>query len=534
MHNLILLKTLLLSTSQRNQLKYCTDKKKKSRIIGNYIGIILFYMMIMAYCILMCIGYGMYQMIDAVPGLCALTISLLSFVFTIIKVNGYLFQFKEYDMLMALPLKEKTIAACKFAYMYIKSLPWYASIALSMMVGYGYFAKPAFYIYPIWVMLALVLPLIPMLVATFLGFLFAKISSGFRKRNLVQTILIMLLVLFCFGLRFFIDNMIRNDAVESTLQDTYHMTAKTVKLYPPAKWFEKAILQTDLVSLALLLVISVCLFAIVFVIIGSSYRNINSALKSHAAARKYRMTGQKSKKVVWTIAFKELKRMTGSTTYLVNVGLGYVLIILLGVIALFVRFDEMIAVLTNGAPFDPKVVYPSIPFIIYFFVGMVSTTACSPSLEGKNYWIVQSLPIEKKTLYQGKMLFQLCLSVPSMAIGTLGICISARIGIVDTICYLLIGFSLCLFSATWGCVCGVKHMRLDWENEVEVIKQGAAVSVYLLVNMFLTMAVAALSIFIGMQMDHLLLNLIWMGVYALLSVLCYLRVRVLTQRPKTA
>ena len=30
-------------------------------------------------------------------------------------------------------------------------------------------------------------------------------------------------------------------------------------------------------------------------------------------------------------------------------------------------------------------------------------------------------------------------------------------------------------------------MRLDWENEIEVIKQGAAVSIYLLPNMFAVM-----------------------------------------------
>ncbi|MBQ7679359.1 MAG: hypothetical protein IJT34_05875 [Butyrivibrio sp.] len=37
----------------------------------------------------------------------------------------------------------------------------------------------------------------------------------------------------------------------------------------------------------------------------------------------------------------------------------------------------------------------------FVFIGMMATTACSPSLEGKNYWILQSLPLEKKTIYQG-------------------------------------------------------------------------------------------------------------------------------------
>ena len=38
MDNILLLKTLLLSTSQINILKYCKDKKKRGRIIGTAVA----------------------------------------------------------------------------------------------------------------------------------------------------------------------------------------------------------------------------------------------------------------------------------------------------------------------------------------------------------------------------------------------------------------------------------------------------------------------------------------------------------------
>ena len=77
----LLLKTLLLSTSQRNIFKYTTDKKKKRRIIANAVGFALLYLMIMAYCIVMCVGYGTYGFIDAAPVLCALLIKPLQAAF---------------------------------------------------------------------------------------------------------------------------------------------------------------------------------------------------------------------------------------------------------------------------------------------------------------------------------------------------------------------------------------------------------------------------------------------------------------------
>ena len=129
--NRILLKTLLMSTSSFNIYRHTTDKKKKGKIVGGFIGLLILYAMLMFYFIATCIGYGKFGLIDSAPVLCALSISAMAFIFTFFKTNGYLFNFKEYDMLMALPFEAKTVASCKFLYMYIKSLGWYMSISLS-------------------------------------------------------------------------------------------------------------------------------------------------------------------------------------------------------------------------------------------------------------------------------------------------------------------------------------------------------------------------------------------------------------------
>jgi ABC-2 type transport system permease protein len=166
---------------------------------------------------------------------------------------------------------------------------------------------------------------------------------------------------------------------------------------------------------------------------------------------------------------------------------------------------------------------PAIPFIIYFMVGMMATSACSFSLEGKNYWILQSLPISKKKICQGKMLFHICLTVPSMAFSTLCFCISAKVSVPNTVLFLLLGFLLCCFSTVWGCVCGISHMRLDWENEVEVIKQGSAVVFYLFPNLIVSVGLIILSVFLGTRMNHSVLTLLMMAITAVPTALCYIR-----------
>ena len=529
-NSMILLKTLLLSTSQRNIYKHSTDKKKKRKIIAGYIGIAILYAMIMAYCIAVCIGYGEYGLIESAPVMCSLLISVLAFVFTIFKTNGYLFQFREYDMLMSLPFEVQAVAACKFLYMYIKSLPWYLSISIAMMIGYGYYARPFFVVYPVWIILTLLLPVIPMLVAAFLGFLIAKISSGFRKSNIIQTILTFVFMIFCFSLRFILSDIFKNNKVQATLETASQVTGSAGRIYLPAGWFAGAVTKTGILDILLLTGVSVLLFVIVFAIVGRSYRNINSALRSHAAAKKYRMTGAKKRSVVCAIAYKEFKRLTGSTIYMTNAAMGEILAVLLGIITLAVGFDRIVSIVTGDAPFDHSILTPAIPLIVYLLVGMMSTTACSPSLEGKNYWILQSLPVEKKTVYQGKMLFNLCLTIPFMAFSTLCLCISAKVPPVGTVLYLVLGCALCAFSTAWGCVCGVKHMRLDWENEVEVIKQGAAVTIYLLPNLLVAMGLCVLVVYLGPRLAHNLLAVLLILAASLFAFLSYLRVMSLAKR----
>lgn len=520
-NSMALLKTLLLSTSRWNQYKHSTDRKKRGKLIGNAVGAAILYAMLMAYSVAMCVGYGQYGMIDAAPVLCALVISALAFVFTLFKTNGYLFNFREYDMLMALPFESRTVAACKFLYMYIKSLPWYLSIALAMLIGYGIYARPPVAVYPLWLVLSLLLPVIPMLGAAFLGFLIARVSAGFRRTNVVQTVLTLLFVLFCFSLRFIIEDVFRDDRVQATLESVSQATASAARAYLPAGWFADAVTRLGVSSMLLLAGTSLLLFAAVFYVVGRSYRRINSALRSHAAARGFHMTAQRQRSAVWAIAFKEFKRMTGSTTYMVNGGMGVILASLVGVLALAIGPERIIQTVTQGAPLDAAMLRPAIPFIVYFFIGMVATTACSPSLEGRNYWIIQSLPIEKRTVYQGKMLFNLCLTVPFMAFSTLCLCVAGRVPIMDTALYLLAGLALCAFSTAWGCVCGIRHMKLDWENEVEVIKQGAAVAIYMLPNLFAVMGLTVLAVFLGTRMDHRLLALAVILVASALAALCY-------------
>ena len=64
-------------------------------------------------------------------------------------------------------------------------------------------------------------------------------------------------------------------------------------------------------------------------------------------------------------------------------------------------------------------------------------------------------------------------------------------------------------------------MNLDWENDVEVIKKGAAVAIYLVPNMIIVMGLIVLSVFLGTRMSHELVSLIFIAASLIIALICY-------------
>ncbi len=525
----LLFRTLLKSTSSLNILKTTDDKKKKGKIIGGYIGLGLLYLMLIGYCVLTAFGFGYMGFLDMMANMTAIMICSLSFIFTMFKAGSYLFGFREYEMLMALPFSEKTIVSSKFLYMYMKNLPWNFSISIAMLIGYGLMARPAIYIYPLWIVLSLFLPVIPMLAASFIGFIIARIGTSFKHWKAVQTILTLIFVFLAFSFRFIMERIFRNSDIEDVIAGVSAKTQQIGSFYPPIGWFSKAVIEGNFLFAVLLIAVTVVLFELTFRIIAGSYKKMNSTMKTSVAKSDFKMTTLKRRSPVQAIAEKELRRFACSTNYFVNIGFGHILAIILGVASLFIGLDRMIGIVLQDAPITAKMIMPAIPFVIYYLTGMMAMTACSPSLEGKNYWILQSSPLTNRQIYLGKIMANLYISVPAQLLTTIFLCISAKATLVQTISFLILGLALCCFSAVFGCACGIHFMRLDWENEVEIIKQGTGVVVYMFPNMILTTALLFGCIFLSDTIGTVGVIMIATLIYAVLTFVFSLRVEKLSK-----
>ncbi len=530
MQSNVLLKNLLLSSSTINKIRYEKDKKLRGKYTGSLVGLIILDILVLFYCVLSSIGLGATGLTQYIPALCALSVSFLEFFLCIFKTSGYIFSVHDYEMIMSLPIPAKKIVASRFMYMYIKNISWVFLISVPMMVSYGIFASPSFLVYPLWLVLTFFLPMIPMLLATLIGSLIAALGARARHKTIVQTVLTFAFVLFIFALRFIVENVFSEGKLEEAMQQVALSLDKMKTVYAPAVWFEKSVSELTVLYALLFVAVSLAVFEIVFLVISRFYKSIVSRLMSCAASRNYSVKKLESSSVASAVAFKEFRCMMGSTNYMVNMGLGLILCAILTLACVFIGFDNIIKFFTHNAPFDSAILIPAVPLIVFFCLGMTSTTSVSYSLEGKNLWITKSLPVLLRELVNGKMLFNLYLFVPMGIVCNFIVAMSAKASIPETALCVLCGVFQCLYATAWGMLCNLLLPKMDWKNDIEVIKQGASSALYMLPNMFLTMGLGVLSVVVGMKTGSVVSILLLTALYAVLTLISWTGVLVRTAR----
>ena len=179
----VLLKAQLLDQSGLNSFLHEKDQKKKNKAIAFTVSMVLVTLVLVAYCY--AIGYGLCTigLVQVIPG-CAFTLtSLLVLFFTLFKAGGVLFAFKDYDMLMALPVKTATVISSRFFLMYGWNALFSLGVMLPMGISYCLYVKPQALFYVMWLIAILAAPLVPMTIATILSAIISAVAARFKHTN---------------------------------------------------------------------------------------------------------------------------------------------------------------------------------------------------------------------------------------------------------------------------------------------------------------------------------------------------------------
>ena len=444
-----------------NEARYTKDKKKKDNFILLTLAWILVGAMILAYIALLSFGMIEVGMSEILPMYLYMITSLIILVFSFFKAGGVIFQMKNFEILLSLPISKTAVVISRFLSMYTTNMFMSLLIMLPGTIIYGIYNHPGPLFYIFIFIGTLFLPLLPITLSTAVGALIAGIGSRMKHKNLVIAALTII-----FAIVIMAGSMLLSGNSDTITPDmirdiTDFMTAQIKRIYPPAVWFGSA------------LVLFICMVALV----QKYFLTICTALNATHAKNNYKMQSLSTRSVLKALRNREIKRYFASSIYVSNTIVGYILMLLVPVAILFTgpeKFETLIGY--------PGIVVHALPVLLGMIAAMVPMTACSISIEGKNWWLMQSLPIKTKTIIDSKILTHLTIVLPFYVVSVILSWIAVKPTLINGIWLILIPAVYIIFSSIAGIAANIQYPVFNWDNETRAVKQSGSIMLMLLVD----------------------------------------------------
>ena len=418
------------------------------------------------------------------------------FMLSIFEVKSHLFECGDNELLLSMPIRPRDIVLSRALSVIIlnigESLVFALPAAISALI-YG--AKPWY------IITATVAAVFVALLATALscaaGYLVAAISARLRHNTLVSVLLSLVFL----GLYFGGYGMLIG-SLESLQSDAGAAADAMASAFSGISFIGEISIGNPIV-MPIFVVISVGLSMLAWIIISKNYIKIITSKpkveKKLYVKEELRMSG-----AFIAVAKKELALFSSSATYILNAGLGALFQVALSIMLLFGR-EQCLAVTEQLAliGLDKEAIYVAVGAILAGLGSMVTISASSISMEGKNYWIMKTSPISTEQMLYAKLVPHLALTMPSALIS--GILASIALEL-SAVWWVFVIFTSLVSSAAFamlGLILNIAMPKLDYDSVVRVVKQSMPVFILSLGGMLLTLLLSTAAIFLSVLIGPL-------------------------------
>ena len=455
-----------------------TGKGGKIAIGALYIFLIIYFAVMMgALAASLCMAFGGTDYAWLYFAFVGVMAFMLCFVGSIMVAVNYLYKAKDNELLLSMPIKPGAILLSRMLMLLVEN--YIFAFVVLVPAGIVWAIIQSFTVGGLicFVLGVLILPLMSLTLSCVFGWIIMTLSSKFRNKKIITLVFFVVLfgayMLFCAEWAAFIEKLIMNGAVVAAVFEKYLF---------PFYHFGKAALGGEFISFLLFVMCAVVPFAIAYFIIEKNYVRIMTLNKGEIR-RRNKAVEAKSAGIKTALVKKELGRVASSAMYMMNTAVGAVMMLILAV-ALVVKGGELFAALeamSVSAEFLPA----AISVLLCFCVSMVTVAAPSVSVEGKNLWLVKSLPVSGFDILEAKALCHIIVTVPFAIVSGVIAAVALKANILQSIQLVTLPCAVTVFGAYFGVTVNLKFPKFDWISEIHCVKQ----SVSVVVSMFGMMGV---------------------------------------------
>ena len=407
------------------------------------------------------------------------------------------------DFLLSLPIKKRDIIISKVVNKYLFDLFFSFTMLIPYIVLYEITAEafsPQILIFGI--IAALFLPLLSVGISQIMEFivvrLFNRIKGGAFLKSLIPTfIYILLLVLLLIKTSGY--GTVQPESIEAYFQD---------------RWLSNQIL-TFIFDQSLLSILVFAGITLIPCTIGILlYINIYGKNFGLYSNKKEKVELKDKQKPFSHLLNKEIKTYFLLPVYFVNTIIGPILMIVLSVVSCGYGFESIQAMiqlpLSSG---DFQYVFV---LLVNFCIASTCISCVSISLEGKSFWLLQTLPIPTNQIFLAKLFIPIMIVSPAILISAIFAGIMFQ-SVITTLVLFAIAFLFLLITDVSGLMINLWLPKLNWENETQVVKQSLSLLLSMIFNII--MAVIPIVIYLVFNTSILLTMMISLIIYVLLLII---------------
>lgn len=465
--------------------KYNENNKNK-----NIVGKVILYILLGAYLmgIFAFLSYGLISTLKQANqesmfiGIFLLGLALLTIIQSIISSTNVFYFSKDIEYILPLPLKPKEILISKLNVILITEYIMEIIFAVTPITIYGIITLqgPMFYIISLLVLI--VFPIIPILIATFIIMIIMSFSKRFKNKDRFRLIApligIILAVIMSFSLSG-TTNYSEEDLLNSLKQanSMVEMVSDNLPIIKPAI---NAIVNSSFVEFLKLLGITLILY-IVFILIGNKiyFRGVIGNLSSGTKkGKEVKLKKIKTNSIGKSYIIKEFKVLLKNPIFFIQCVLPSILmpIIFLGIFIVTLNTNNSQEALNEfksvlGIYIETPIGLAIIISVTEFLTSMLYIAPTVISRDGQNAIFMKYIPISyyKQLIYKG---------IPNIFFGTITstiviafIYILAKPSLLFLLTVFIINLILLILQTLLMELVDLRKPKLEWTTEYAVVKQ---------------------------------------------------------------
>ena len=501
----LLLKTQIYNYFSLNEL-FHSEKKRSNFAFITAVGIFTLLALLSGYNIMTALALAKMGQAQLIPAYMVSVSNFIILVFTVLRSNGILFGSRDYEMLSSLPVQAKEIISSKFGFLYLLNFLLGILFMLPAGIIWQIYASAHLLFFFMYLASAVFVPFVPMCIASLLGVLVTVVSSKFRRKNIVSLVFSFAVLGGLLGIGIY---SMQTGASGGSLGVI--LMEQVSRLYSLSAWFR----YTNYFSLAGNVgfwSLSALVFCIFVKIVECRYARLNSYVLQYHAASPGRKANLKKHSVFTAVYLKEMGRYFSSYLWVLNTGLGVVLLCVTS-LALCVVSPEILGTYAGIEDVD-LFLGQYAPLIIAAMLSISCPAASAISLEGRNLWVLQSIPLSNKTFIKSKIALTLTVHAIGYMLSVAVFLIRFQFNAIWSFTLLAVPACYSVFTAVQGTYINCCFPRFDWDNEMVVVKQSISVILSGVIGMICIAVPVLLHWFLGLPN----VGVLW-GMAAILIVL---------------